>query len=66
MSLQPYVSSMAAKFAPGNFVTEGTSDKIGVTLTIEDKTEDNPRILVQWVRDLTTEWMRSEYLYLAT
>jgi hypothetical protein len=48
----------------GSFVTEGTTDKVGVTLAIEDKTEANPRVLVRWVRDLTIEWVRSEYLYL--
>lgn len=60
------ISTAAKRFAPGNFVTEGTSDKVGVTLAIEDPTECNPRIQVRWVRDLTVEWIRSECLYLAT
>jgi hypothetical protein len=63
--LTPYVSSAAKRFKPGNFVTEGTSDKVGVTRAIEDETEANPRVLVCWISDLTTEWVRSEYLYLA-
>jgi hypothetical protein len=65
MTMDKYVSTMAERFAPGNFVTEGTSDKIGVTRAIADKTEDNPLVLVKWVSDLTEEWVRSEYLYLA-
>lgn len=55
--------STAKGFAPGNFVTQGTSDKVGVTLAVEDPSEANPRVLVRWVRDLTVEWIRSEYLY---
>lgn len=60
-----YRSSAAQQFAPGNFVTEGTADKVGVTLAVEDPSEANPRIQVRWVRDLSVEWIRSEYLYLA-
>jgi hypothetical protein len=58
-----YISTAAAQFAPGNFVTEGTSDKVGVTRAIADVTEANPLVLVKWMRDLTEEWVRSEYLY---
>ena len=61
----PYVSTAAQQFAPGNFVTEGTSDKVGVTRAIADKTEANPLVLVKWMRDLTEEWVRAEYLYRA-
>lgn len=60
-----YVSSTAEKFAPGNFVTAGTTDKVGVTLAIKDATEPNPLVQVRWVQDLSVEWIRSEYLYLA-
>lgn len=63
MNKRPYISTAAERFAPGNFVTEGTSDKVGVTLAIRGKSEDNPLVLVKWVRDLSTEWLRSEYLY---
>lgn len=63
--MTPFVSSAAVKFAPGNFVTEGTTDKVGVTLGIKDKSEDNPLVLIKWVRDLSTEWVRAEHLYLA-
>lgn len=63
--LQPYVSTAALKFTPGNFVTEGTTDKVGVTLAIADPTEANPMVKVKWLRDLSVEWLRSEYLYLA-
>jgi hypothetical protein len=59
-----FVSTMAKRFAPGNFVTEGTSAKVGVTLAIQDRTEANPLVQVRWVRDLSVEWVRSEYLYL--
>lgn len=55
--------STAEKFAPGNFVTHGTTDKVGVTLGIRDADDANPLIKVKWVRDLTVEWIRSEYLY---
>lgn len=61
----PFISSAATKFAPGNFVTEGTTDKVGVTIGIHDPSEDNPRVKVKWVRDLSVEWIRAEYLYLA-
>ncbi len=60
-----YISSAAQMFTPNNFVTEGTTDKVGVTLGIDDPTEDNPRVLVRWIHDLSLEWVRSEYLYLA-
>jgi hypothetical protein len=60
-----YLSTASHQFAPGNFVTEGTSAKVGVTLSIEDPTEANPNIQVRWISDLTVEWVRSEYLYLA-
>jgi len=52
---------------PGNFVTEGTTDKIGVTLAVkQDQYGDaNPLVLVRWIADLSLEWIRSEYLYLA-
>lgn len=60
-----YVSSAAIQYAPGNFVTEGTSNKVGVTLSIHDDTEANPLVMVKWVRDLSVEWLRTEYLYLA-
>lgn len=63
--MRPYISTAAQQFAPGNFVTEGTSDKVGVTRAVADPTEANPMILVAWVSDLATEWVRSEYLYLA-
>ena len=66
MALSPYISTAAKQFAPGNFVTEGTSNKVGVTLAIDDPTEANPRVQVRWVCDLTVEWVHSEYLYLAT
>jgi hypothetical protein len=56
-------SQTAAQFAPGNFVTNGTSELIGVTLAIKDQTEDNPLILVRWIVDQRVEWVRSEYLY---
>ena len=69
MSLQPYVSSAARQFAPGIFVTtwnpEFGRNAVGVTRAIEDKTEANPRVLVKWLHDLSEEWVRSEYLYLA-
>lgn len=63
--MKPFISTAAEKFAPGNFVTEGTTDKVGVTLAIKDKSEANPLVLVKWVRDLSAEWVRAEYLYLA-
>jgi hypothetical protein len=62
---RPYISTAAKQFAPGNFVTDGTTDKVGVTLTIKDPSEANPRVQVRWVRDLTVEWVRSEHLYSA-
>ena len=65
MSLRPYVSSTAEKFAPGNFVTEGTTDKVGVTRAIADEQDANPLVLVKWMADLGEEWIRAEYLYLA-
>ena len=63
--MRPYVSTMADRFRPGNFVTEGTTDKVGVTRAILDKQDANPLILVKWMDDLSEEWVRSEYLYLA-
>ena len=68
-ALRPYVSSAAKQFAPGNFVTtwnpEIGRDAVGVTRAVEDVTEANPRILVKWMHDLSEEWVRSEYLYIA-
>ena len=67
--LRPYVSTTAERFAPGNFVTtwnpEIGRDAVGVTRAIEDPQEANPRVLVKWLHDLSQEWVRSEYLYLA-
>jgi hypothetical protein len=64
-----FVSSTAEKFAPGNFVTtwfpELRRSAVGVTRAIEDPQEANPRILVKWLHDLSEEWIRAEYLYLA-
>jgi len=34
-------------------------------IPIEDPQEANPRVLVKWLHDLSQEWVRSEYLYLA-
>jgi len=62
-AMRPYTSSAAEKFAPNNFVTECTSDKVGVTLKIDDPTDANPRVLVRWLSDLAVEWVRAEYLY---
>ena len=56
---------MSSKFAPGNFVTQGTTDQVGVTLAIKDAEESNPLVLVKWLHDLSSEWLRSEYLYAA-
>ena len=68
--MQPYISSAAKQFAPGNFVTTWDGDigatKVGVTLAIADVTEANPHVLVKWMNDLSQEWIRSEYIYLAT
>lgn len=68
-ALRPYVSSAAERYAPGNFVTtwnpELGRDAVGVTRAVEDVTEANPRILVKWMHDLSEEWVRSEYLYIA-
>lgn len=67
--LKPYISTAATQFAPGNFVTtwnpELGRDAVGVTRAIEDPQEANPRVLVKWLHDLSQEWVRSEYLYLA-
>lgn len=51
----------------GHFVTEGTTDKVGVTLAVhyDEYCDANPLVLVRWIKDLTAEWIRSEYLYLA-
>lgn len=61
---RPYVSTMSDRFAPGNFVI--SDRRVGVTRAIKDVLEDNPLILVKWMDDLSQEWVRSEYLYLAT
>lgn len=70
MSLQPYVSTAAKQFAAGNFVRtwnpELGRDAIGVTRAIADPQEANPLVLVKWMHDLSEEFVRSEYLYLAT
>jgi len=63
--MKNFVSSTAAKFGPGNFVTEGTTNKVGVTMGIKDPSDANPLVLIKWLADLSTEWMRSEYLNLA-
>ena len=49
----------------GQFVTEGTTDKVGVTLAVkyDQYCDANPLVLVRWVADLSAEWLRSEYLY---
>ena len=66
MSLRPYVSSTAEKYAPSNFVTtwnpELGRNAVGVTRAIADKTDANPFVLVKWMHDLSEEWVRSEYL----
>ena len=68
-ALRPYVSTMSERFAPGNFVTTWNGDlgrnTVGVTRAIADVQEDNPLLLVKWLHDLSEEWVRSEYLYLA-
>ncbi len=64
-ALRPYVSTAAEQFAPGNFVTEGTGPRVGVTRAIADVQEANPFVLVKWLADLSEEWVRSEYLYIA-
>lgn len=68
--LEPYVSTAARQFAPGNFVTTWNADlgkdAVGVTRAIADKQEANPMVLVKWMHDLSEEWVRSEYLYLAS
>lgn len=67
MSLQPYRSSAAEKFAAGNFVKTWNPElgrhAVGVSVGVEDPTEANPRILVKWMHDLSTELVRAEYLY---
>jgi len=62
--MESYVSTTSERFAPGNFVT--SDRRVGVTSGIKDKSEANPLVLVKWMDDLSTEWVRSEYLYLAT
>lgn len=66
--MQPYISTAAKQFAPGNFVTTWNAelgrDAVGITRAIEDKTEANPRVLVKWLHDLSEELVRSEYLHL--
>jgi hypothetical protein len=61
-----YISTMAKRFSPGNFVTTWNGDlgihTVGVTRGIRDLAEDNPLILVKWLHDLSEEWIRSEYL----
>lgn len=66
--LREYISSAAEKFAPGNFVTtwNGTANVVGATLAIKDPQEANPLIQVKWIPSLDVEWIRAEYLYLAT
>lgn len=63
--MTPYVSTFAQKFAPGNFVTELGTRRVGVTMAIKDKTESNPLVLVKWLDDLSSEAIRSEYIELA-
>jgi hypothetical protein len=67
--LKPYISTAAQRFEPGNFVTTWNPDlgrnAVGVTRAIADKQEANPLVLVKWKHDLSEEWVRSEYLYLA-
>lgn len=62
-------STTAERFAPGNFVATWNAelgrDAHGVTRDIADKQEANPLVLVKWMHDLSEEWVRSEYLYLA-
>lgn len=62
-------STTAQKFAPGNFVTtwfpELGRNAHGVTRAIENPQEANPRVLVKWMHDLSEEWVRAEYIYLA-
>lgn len=69
LATQPYISTAAQQFAPGNFVTTWNPklgrDAVGVTRAIEDPQEANPRVLVKWLHDLNEEWVRSEYLYRA-
>lgn len=64
--LEPYVSTTAKQFAPGNFVKTWNPDlgreAVGVTRAIENPQEANPRVLVKWLHDLSEEWVRSEYL----
>ena len=61
-TMRRYISTMAERFAPGNFVISG--DRIGVTRSIRDKMDDNPNVLVTWLDDQSSDWIRSEYLYL--
>lgn len=67
--LRPYVSTMAERYAPGNFVAtwnpELGRDAVGVTRAIADVQEANPLVLVKWMHDLSEEWVRSEYLDIA-
>lgn len=67
--LQPYISTAASQFAPGNFVKTWNPElgraAVGVTVCVEDRQEANPRILVRWFHDLNEEWVRSEYLNIA-
>lgn len=64
--LKPYISTMAQRFAPGNFVTtwnpELGRNAVGVARAIDNPQEANPRVLVKWLHDLSEEWVRSEYL----
>lgn len=68
-ALDPYASTTAKQFAPGNFVTTWNPAlgraAVGVTRAIEDVQEANPRVLVKWLHDLSEEWVRAEYLNLA-
>jgi hypothetical protein len=61
-----YVSTMAQRHSPGNFVTTWNGElgiyAVGVTRAIQDLSDDNPLILVKWLHDLSEQWIRSEYL----
>lgn len=69
-NLKPYVSSAAARFEAGSFVTTWNADlgrnAVGIALSVEDQQEANPRIQVKWMHDLSTEFVRAEYLSLTT
>lgn len=69
-NLKPYVSSAAARFEAGSFVTTWNADlgrnAVGIALSVEDEQEANPRIQVKWMHDLSAEFVRAEYLTLTT